>query len=278
MAEYFQFIEDYCREEDTKRINNQLLDMYTTWFRDCFQKTKEFYPLEWPLNLPQLLTCTDAYLKSRIILFGKEANDTNSNIAFFNNALELYKQSVSYRYMADIKNDKAKNTDFLKARKACAGLEHESFKDDSAAFKQFSGVLINNLNKVSYGGKRTLLEDRFKETIYRKFNYDGETENVFFHEFRILKPRKVIFLCGTDQGYIEHLKWHFGEKIGEEIGACMTELSLDEGHLFCEGKSFCFAENKDIKYFYGYHPSARRLSSFREEYKKKLRDYYKIEL
>ena len=68
--------------------------------------------------------------------------------------------------------------------------------------------MVNNLNKVSYGGKHTPVDDSLKD-IYSEFEFEGIKGNIYFHEIRILKPVKLVFVTGS---YTNHLERDFGKK------------------------------------------------------------------
>ena len=83
MEEQFDYLKEYCDSEKTKSINAKLLAMYKKWYDSWYKGNESRYasfstsckghPDEMVyLNKPLLLTCTDAYLENRVILFGKE--------------------------------------------------------------------------------------------------------------------------------------------------------------------------------------------------------------
>jgi len=299
MEEQFDYLKEYCDSEKTKTINAKLLAMYEKWYDSWYKGNESRYanfstsckghPDQMVyLNKPLLLTCTDAYLGNRVILFGKEAHDTDSSLSCFRCELDRYFDSSTYKYDTAIRFDerengkkKARNTEFLKARKICAELESNVFfSEDSDSFKKFSGVLVNNLNKVSYGGRMTSAEKRLEE-IYAPFEFDKKTGNVFYHEFRILQPRKVLFLCG--RGYTKHLIRDFGPSFSEELisGKLISSkgalaLREDETSILVSvpktlvSENECNLENEhSIEYIYGYHPSFLQYNG------KKRNQYYK---
>ncbi len=92
MNEAFNYLEEYCNSEEAKKINSQLKSLYRQW-HDCkFLTNKEKYNSlsvnNLALNMPLLLTCTDAYLDKRVMLFGQEAHDTSSLVKDFETELE----------------------------------------------------------------------------------------------------------------------------------------------------------------------------------------------
>ena len=274
MEEQFDYLKEYCDSEKTKSINAKLLAMYKKWYESWYKGNESRYasfstsckghPDEMVyLNKPLLLTCTDAYLENRVILFGKEAHDTDSSISCFRCELDHYYDSSTYKYDRAIRFDereagkkKAPNREFLKIRKICAELKgNTSFKDRPDDFRIFTGVLVNNLNKVSYGGNKTPVEDSLGD-IYKDFRYDiyyNDPKNVFFYEFSILEPKKVLFLCGD---YIEHLNRDFGSAVAQKLEASWKTLSTKEGSLklVSDPDTFQYAGNT-VEYVYGYHPS-----------------------
>ena len=299
MVEQFDYLKEYCDEDKTNIINTKLLAMYEKWYENWYRNNEKLYDnfsksykshpdKKFYLNKPLLLTCTDAYLKHRVILFGKEAHDTDSSISCFRYELDHYFDPSTYEYDTAIRFDerengkkKARNTEFLKIRKICAELESDiSFSEDADSFREFSGVLVNNLNKVSYGGRMTSAEKRLEE-IYAPFYFDEKYGNVFYHEFRILQPRKVLFLCG--RGYTKHLLRDFGtyfsdKLISSKLICSKNTLSLrdDETGMLVSTPNILASENEynlenecSIEYIYGYHPSFLQYNG------KKRNQYYK---
>ena len=82
MVEQFDYLKEYCDEDKTNIINTKLLAMYEKWYENWYRNNEKLYDnfsksykshpdKKYYLNKPLLLTCTDAYLKHRVILFRK---------------------------------------------------------------------------------------------------------------------------------------------------------------------------------------------------------------
>ena len=102
------YIDEFCRTKETKNINKQLKDMYNKWYETwkCYEENikKDYFH-------PQLLTCTDAYLERRIMMFGKEAHTTTTGFEWQKGYLE---DDSCYGYDKIIFEGEANNTFFLK--------------------------------------------------------------------------------------------------------------------------------------------------------------------
>lgn len=65
------YFETYCNSNKAKIINEKLIQMYTAWHSNWVDKEKD---INTEYYHPTLLTCTDAYLDRRIMMFGREAH------------------------------------------------------------------------------------------------------------------------------------------------------------------------------------------------------------
>ncbi len=277
MSKDFNFPEKYCGQDETENINRRLLALYTQWYDKCFKAIESEYA-DLSLNAPFLLTCTDEYLGNRVMLFGQEAHDTSSSLRDFH--LDQYLNPESYSYEEYIHGEKKHpegrrnlmSTNFLKTRKICAGIESDvKFINNEAAYKQFTSVLVNNLNKLSYGGKSTPVDKRLND-FYKQFTFDEEEGNIFFHEFRILKPEKIVFATGS---YIKHLERAFGKEVADQLKGSWQTLSLrkDGPHkTISDPGQFVFA-GITIKYIYGYHPNAHLKDADRKSYENSIKNF-----
>ncbi len=279
------YIENFCRKEETKAINNRLNKLYITWYETKIvpnsnlsisnNKGKKLNPLH-------LLTCTDSYLDSdnRCIIFGQESHDTKSEETLFSLCPQQYHlKDNGYLYNEEIhsKNVKAApRTLFLQQRFKLAGLseccknrEQLSPVDKS----QFESILLNNLNKTSFEGEHTSVKKKgIIKQIYEEFEFEGRSCTVFEHEFQILKPRKIVFLCG--KSYFNHIRRDFKtlfESNLDEIQNGLGNLKLNEKYHQVsepirisykpdEADAFC----TDI--ILGYHPNAHMKEELRATY------------
>ena len=99
----------------------------------------------------------------------------------------------------------------------------ETKETESQIYEKLFSVLHNNLNKTSKNGKFEKRYDSksrcaylsFQNALYKDFEFDGFTGNVFLHEIRILKPNKLLFISGT--GYNKHIIGDFGEAFFDRI-------------------------------------------------------------
>ena len=146
-----------------------------------------------------------------------------------------------------------------------AGLDPDTrFKDGEADYRRFTSVLVNNLNKISYGGKSTPVDERLRD-IYSPIEFEGHKGNIFYHEMRILKPEKIIFATGS---YTNHLERDFGKDVADQLRSSWKTLYLGKkgNHkVISEVSEFEYAGIK-MKYIYGYHPSAHLNTEDRRNY------------
>lgn len=272
MDKDLRFIEEYCNDEETKSINERLLALYRRWYNMWYEGKERNYA-EIPLNRPALLTCTDAYLNNRVMMFGQEAHDETSFLKDFQKELDEFFVSESYHYEKMIRFDvKGIKRDFLKTRKVCAGVNpNERFKDNEPEYRRFTSVLVNNLNKVSYMGKHTPVDNQLKD-IYSDFEFDGIIGNIYFHETRILKPEKLIFLTGS---YTNHLERDFGKEVADSLRDSWKTLYLGNNgeHRTISQVGEVEYAGRTMKYIYGYHPSAHLSANDRNNYNESIKAF-----
>lgn len=264
------FLEECVNSEETIEINKKLREMYEVWINNIkdMPMMKEDNK---QITYPQMLTCTDQYLKHRVWMIGKEAHHGNEVWDIFDYKEKYIKdEAVWYKYENEIIQNKANKTQYLKARKIIAGCDPYDFSPQCMA------ALVNNLNKVSKGGKETHDYDSFKK-IYEPFMYDGKILNVFQHELLILKPKKIVCCCG--KGYNKHLERAFGYKVLNKI--VNNEAYNQYGVTF--DKIQCFEVTFDddeiveglgsIKFMLAIHPSAHLRKDVREGYNSKISEF-----
>ena len=265
MEKQLNYLEEYCNGAETRSINERLSALYKQWYNAWYEGKEKLYT-DLSLNCPFLLTCTDAYIQNRIMFFGQEAHDKCSYLHDFKKELDEYFVSESYHYEKLIRYDEhGINQNFLKTRKVCAGLDPDTrFKDGEADYRRFTSVLVNNLNKISYGGKSTPVDERLRD-IYSPIEFEGHKGNIFYHEMRILKPEKIIFATGS---YTNHLERDFGKDVADQLRSSWKTLYLGkkgDHKVISEVSEFEYAGIK-MKYIYGYHPSAHLNTDDRRNY------------
>ncbi len=280
------FLDTFCSLKETRNINAKLKDLYGVWHRglkiydanDSQLNGKSLNPLH-------LLTCTDSYLKKRVMIFGQEAHDTN-NAWTINKSPEDY-YLTEFPYDLAIHNcdrQKAPRTLFLKQRILLAGMDkkcaNRPFTEDEK--QDFHSVLINNLNKTSYAGDHLgVIDHGLLARIYDPFEYEGTLGTIFEHELIILRPRKIVFLTG--KGYWSHMKRDFKTIFAY---GCLEELMREKVtnlNMSCKPVSdpieFRYrpgSQGEDCRAVVCYHPNARMRIDVRETlYDKAMLDFVK---
>lgn len=133
------------------------------------------------------------------------------------------------------------------------------------------GGLINNIAKfaTSTNGKQLPVsqKDTFWEKVYEKFEFKGKKATIYQHELEILKPKKVLLLCGPTR------------KRAVELAFQLKSGSIDENvpHLNKNdcAKRFTISEYDQIEFMYALHPQAHMNSETRKEYDKRIEDFLK---
>lgn len=272
------FFEEFYCKEDAQSINeNRLRPMYEKWSEIINLTLEKASGNEYEnMTSPSLLTCSDSYMKQdkKIMLIGKEAHHDNGSLGdvFLKNT---YLTDKYYKYEYEISRGIAKETFFLRTRRLLSGItdyKHKSYPDANEAFAVTS-LLVNNLNKTSDCGKRTVCSDDLR-FVYEPFEADGweRKANVFIHELNILKPDILVMLTGRD--YEKHIKRAFGEEFYEHlVSKNMFNISIKEKPISEiieidreKVKEWYGIENYSFKVIYGFHPSARMSRELRNKY------------
>lgn len=279
-----EFVMKYCKSEECCRINNALKELYGEWVfhwysdspESSYQKASKKYKTEtYHLTYPCLLTCTDGYLKSRTIMYGQEEH---YHIDKKQNPLDSFLQDAQYKFPTRIVNGKADKTQYLRTRFVIPGLAKAPYY----AFPQFplnekdcvtfNSVLSNNVNKFSYCGQHTRVED-VPEELYHEILFNGVSCSIFLHELKILKPQRLVLLTG--KGYGGQVSRDFG-RLGDRIIAEYHNLSysslvygfmLDREEVK-ELTNGIYEESLHI--VIGYHPGAYMKKETRNKYYQKL--------
>lgn len=228
---------------EAKKINCKLKEMYKKWQDVVAEAYNTLDDKENWCDL-QLLTCFDPYIKAsgKIMFYGKEAaahagDPSQINPLYQTDKYYSYDTSIVNRVVGNNEPDKARNTEFNKARKVICGIEEkgETKETENQIYEKLFSVLHNNLNKTSKNGKYEKRYDSkrqcsyldFQNAVYKDFEFDGFTGNVFLHEIRILKPNKLLFISGT--GYDKHIIGDFGEAFYNNVVKCLiNELNKKE--------------------------------------------------
>ena len=270
---------------ETNILNTQLQEMYINWLENINNNINALGGYDFSeYNGLQYLTCFDSYLQStsRIMIFGREAN--SADYAFekrIENFKDIYRHDLYYSYEYAISHPQdsyAKHrakTRFLQTRKLIC-----SFKDNEPSEKDILSVSVNNLNKISKGGKYTPCDDNIDEIIYSDFWYNDLKANIFIHELNILRPTHLVFLCG--KGYNNHFKRDFGEKFyikaNETINALNVKTKPVSEPVTLNKDEACEIfdiENYDVNLIFAIHPSAHMSADIRKTYEDKLTDFIK---
>ncbi len=267
---------------ETNILNIQLQEMYINWLENINTKIKALGGYDFSeYNGIQYLTCFDSYLQSnsKILIFGREANSADYAFDKRNdNFNDIYRHDLYYSYEYAISHPQdsyAKHrakTRFLQTRKLICG-----FDDNAPSEKDILSVLVNNLNKISKGGKYTPCDDNIDKIIYSDFSHKGLTANIFIHELNILRPTHLVFLCG--KGYNNHIKRDFGKDFYNMVYESINKLSVKDKPIsgpFTLDKQkiqtiFGFEDYEHINLIFALHPSAHMKGKIRNKYEEELR-------
>lgn len=274
------FLDTFCISEETKDINKKLKDLYGVWYRGLKIDGSDDLQLNGKsLNPLSLLTCTDSYLKKRVMVFGQEAHDTKNEMTICNKPEDYFLSA--FHYDIAIHECKAPRTLFLKQRILLANLDKNINMAFTTAEKQmFQGILINNLNKTSYAGDHLgVKKNGLLAEIYKPFEYDGILSTILEHELIILRPRKIVFLTG--KGYWPHMKRDFqtvfpdGSMEKRKFFEAENSLQLSSKPVSdaIEFKYDSSSQKNVCKAVVCYHPNARMKIDVRKEYDKVMLDF-----
>lgn len=285
------YIDTFCSKMETRAINQKLRSLYTMWYVqkvESFNQDNIIEEKEKSLNPLHLLTCTDSYLESinRVMVFGQEAHDTlNENTLYTFPPEKYYLSEESYSYNKSIHagdRKKAPRTLFLKQRLKIAGLDLDSLGSGALTdhdVVRFESVLLNNLNKTSYKGDHTPVKsDGILADIYQNVEYEAKSYTVFEHEFRILRPNRIVFLCG--KGYGRHIERDFSTMLDYNgvIKPALNKLSLkDDNCIVSAPISFQYEDvaNETIhaRAILCYHPNAHMTYGQRKDYNREILEF-----
>ena len=278
--------EKNTQSTETQEKNEQLKKMYHKWLEhiDSQLDNSKSYS---GYNGIQYLTCFDSYLQSdfpRIMIFGREANSADYAFDKRNdNFKDIYRHDLYYSYEYAISHPQdsyAKHrakTRFLQTRKLIC-----SFKDNEPSEKDILSVSVNNLNKISKGGKYTPCDDNIDEIIYSDFWYNDLKANIFIHELNILRPTHLVFLCG--KGYNNHIKRDFGKKFYDNVNIAniinnsinVKETPVSKPDMLDKQQIQTIFGLEDYECFnliFAIHPSAHMSADIRNKYEEELRNF-----
>lgn len=218
-------------------------------------------------------------------MFGKEAHYDEKGFNWLGKNQEAYQTDGWYEYVNKVLNDEEKNTYYLKTRKLISGVknyESKTLRENVIDRKEFLSLLCNNLNKTSKSGNKTCIKE-VKE-LYDPFEFDGFSGTIYQHEFRILKPNKLVICCGKD--YYRHINRDFdlnekGDKLFwdivdyssgfNEFGKLHNNKPIVKLELSKESKEIIFGYS-NIEILCCMHPSAR-MGSKRKEYENGIKNF-----
>lgn len=217
--------------EDTLR---ELYSCYEEHLKNHTNISLENYSEGYYLN-----TAHTGYKKGRIILYGQEANG-------WDKTFDSYAEGIE-----DIINNRKKTPFCQKIQKV---------------WEQCG--LINNIAKfaASTNGKHPPIssKDSFWEKMYEKFEFNGKKATIYQHELEILKPGKILLLCGPGRKHAIELAFQFESGF---IDRFVPHLNKDK----CANQ---FKYN-DITFMYALHPQAHMNSETRKEYDEQIEDFLK---
>ncbi len=275
------FLKSFCSLKETGEINGKLKDLYSVWHRGLkIGDTNDLQINGKSLNPLSLLTCTDSYLKKRIMVFGQEAHDTDNEMTIRNKSEDYFLSNFDYDIA--IHEGKAPRTLFLKQRMLLANIKKDINRPFTPEEKQmFHGILINNLNKTSYAGDHLgVKKDGLLADIYKPFEYDGIMGTILEHELLLLRPSKVVFLTG--KGYWYHMARDFQTIFADgRMEESLFFETVDSLKLSCKPVSdpieFRYdsrSQEDACKAVICYHPNARLKKDVREnKYDKVMLDF-----
>lgn len=208
-------------------LNNELKDLYLCWEKN-YNITNNYFQDNEDYSKSYYLQADDMYLNNRTIIYGQEANAWNENI-------DTYLDVIRNKF----KND-TKKTPFIKT------------------IILFNNALINNISKISKITFKNGIKKGINTNIngmYESFFFSNGRKTLFQHEIDILKPNKVILLCGSK--YKNRIQKAFDVKIEETLNI--------KTKLFIRFKGY-----NDIDFFYTCHPNARLSTQVRNLYNDEL--------
>ncbi|MBQ8183829.1 MAG: hypothetical protein IJ025_08045 [Clostridia bacterium] len=133
------------------------------------------------------------------------------------------------------------------------------------------GGLINNIAKfaLNKNGKHPPIsqQDDFWRKMYEKFEFRGEIATIYQHELKILKPNKILLLCGPGRKRAVEIAFQFENGF---IDNFVPRLNKDK----CANQF----EYNDITFMYALHPQAHMNAETRKEYDTRIENFLKNEL
>ena len=178
------------------------------------------------------------YNKGGIILYGQEANGWDKDFnTYSDGVIDIIKNQRKTPFCKIVKNAWENN------------------------------ALINNIAKFSYKDNNKNppvgIHDIFWKEMYKTFEFNGKKKTIYQHELDILKPKKVILLCGP--GRVNAIIKAFNDEDNDNaFKEKLITPKLDKDNCVC-----CFSHN-NIEFLYGLHPSAFMKKEIRTEYNKRI--------
>lgn len=130
------------------------------------------------------------------------------------------------------------------------------------------GGLINNIAKfaTSTNGKHPPVsqKDTFWKKMYEEFEFNGEMATIYQHELEILKPKKILLLCGPGRKRAVKLAFQFKSGFIDEYIPHLNKAQ-------CANRF----EHNSIEFMYALHPQAHMNSETRKEYDEQIEDFLK---
>lgn len=275
-----EYTATFCKKPETKQINARLKTLYNTWYLACVEPCRKdsVNEQELLLNPLHLLTCTDSYLesKNKTMVFGQESHDTKNEHTLWDWApADYFQDESSYAYSQSIHAGNRKlapRTLFLKQRFKLAGLDPRINLDNDAEKLTFESILLNNLNKTSYKGNHTPVKNDggILDRLYQQIEFENKELTIFEHEVRILRPDRIIFMCG--RSYLNHVKRDFETMLNSQpIDKAVLNLSINTS-LISEPIRMDY-EDFHTSILLTYHPNAHMTACQRSNYDSKLRTF-----
>ena len=132
--------------------------------------------------------------------------------------------------------------------------------------------LINNIAKFSKkeNGKYPPVnpKDCFWNRMYASFKYNETDGTIYQHELNILKPTKILLLCGPGRKQAIECAFGFEKGIPDNW---IPHLNTED----CV-KIFKSEEYKDITFMYTLHPQAHMSAEIRQKYDNEIKEFLKL--
>lgn len=131
--------------------------------------------------------------------------------------------------------------------------------------------LINNIAKfaASTNGKHPPIssKDSLWKSMYKEFAFNGKTATIYQHELEILKPGKILLLCGPGRKNAIELAFQFESGF---IDRFVPHLNKDK----CANQF----EYNNITFMYALHPQAHMNTETRKEYDTRIEKFSETEV